>query len=408
MPLPRFDNTPDPLDVLKAEYERKNRTCAERWNEFDRERKAIDALGIDVSKDEGAFSRLTSLHDEYKAAAAEFTAVKDRQLELLEQRARHGGLLEQVGGRSLGHVFADGLKAMLTESGSGQYLVPFETLPRVWDRLRERTVALASGFTVIPTDSSELRVPRLTASAVANWTAEATPITESEPTVDEVIVKPSKLAALVSMSNELRLDSPPELLQIVFDDLIAKLGAVLDKGFYEGTGVAPQILGIKNVAGIQTVSMGVNGAAPTNLDPFADAIGLLETENSTAGAIVMHPRTWQTLSKLKEQTSGNNKPLLQESAGSGGQPIARSIYGVPVFLSSQLSITETQGTASNASSAYVYAPEQVVAVRREELRLELDGSEKFSSDVSLVRAILRFGLAVPNAKAVGRILGLLP
>lgn len=42
--------------------------------------------------------------------------------------------------------------------------------------------------------------------------------------------------------------------------------------------------------------------------------------------------------------------------GIGGRGVERRIYGVPVLLSSQLSIAETQGTAENASSAYVYQP----------------------------------------------------
>lgn len=132
-----------------------------------------------------------------------------------------------------------------------------------------------------------------------------------------------------------------------------------------GLGHAARAAGSQDVSGIQIVSMGASGAVPSNLEPFADAIGLLAAANAQATAIVMHPRPWQTLSKLKEQTSGNNKPLLQESAGSGSQGISRQIYGVPVYLTSQLSITETQGgSGAVASSAYVYEARQVIAVRR--------------------------------------------
>ena len=55
---------------------------------------------------------------------------------------------------------------------------------------------------------------------------------------------------------------------------------------------------MKNVSGISTVSMGTNGAIPTNLDPWADVIGALEAEleaeNANASAIVMHPGTWNS------------------------------------------------------------------------------------------------------------------
>ncbi|MGH3927572.1 MAG: hypothetical protein ACRDTT_32715, partial [Pseudonocardiaceae bacterium] len=125
--------------------------------------------------------------------------------------------------------------------------------------------------------------------------------------------------------------------------------------------------------------MGANGAALANLDPFADALGLLRENDATGSAIVMPPRTWRALIKLKEQSSGSNKPLLAESVGSptgtvGGRTrgdSVGSIYGVPVWLTSQLSVTETQGTASN-----VYDAQQVVAVLRTDTTIEADPSPR--------------------------------
>ena len=99
---------------------------------------------------------------------------------------------------------------------------------------------------------------------------------------------------------------------------------------------------------------------------------------------------------------------MQDSAGSGSQGISRSIYGLPVLLSSQISVTETAGTSTSvASSAYVYEASQVVAVLRQDARVEVDSSRLFNSDQSEVRAILRADLIVPNPKAVVRITGLL-
>jgi HK97 family phage major capsid protein len=167
------------------------------------------------------------------------------------------------------------------------------------------------------------------------------------------------------------------------------------------------ITGLKNVAGINTVSMGTNGLTPINLDAYADSIATLESFNAEASVIVMHPRSWQTLIKIKEVT-GSVKPLLQESAGAGTQGIQRSLYGVPVLLSSQLSITETQGTSTDCSSAYVYEADQLVLVARQETNVAVDSSRLFNSDQSEVRATARFDLVVPNSKAVCRILGIRP
>jgi hypothetical protein len=78
-----------------------------------------------------------------------------------------------------------------------------------------------------------------------------------------------------------------------------------------------------------------------------------------------------------------------------------------VFLSSQLSITETQGSSSLASSAYVYDVSEVYAVLRQDVRVELDRSRLFNADQSEVRAIMRGDIVVPNPKAVCRITGIL-
>jgi HK97 family phage major capsid protein len=111
----------------------------------------------------------------------------------------------------------------------------------------------------------------------------------------------------------------------------------------------------------------------------------------------MHPTSWGTLTKVKEATSNNNKPVLQNSAGSGGQGITRAIYGVPVFVSSQLA---SDGSPSSAETIYIFDAAQLVLVRRAEIRVEVDRSRLFHKDQSEVRAILRADLVVPNPLAV--------
>lgn len=277
-----------------------------------------------------------------------------------------------------------------------------------FDRLSAQAVALRSGITVVRTDRDSLTVPRLTADASSAWTSEAGTITATDPTADQITATPRKLAALTQISNEALADSNPSLLQVVSDGLTRSIALKFDLGVYEGSGSAPEIRGLKNVAGIGSVSMGTNGATPTNLDPIADSIGTLLQANSYAQpVVVMHPRTWQTLSKIKE-VSGSTKPILQNSAGSGSQGLARELYGAPVLLSSQLSITETQGTSTDCSSIYVYDPSQVVAVIRQDVRVELDSSRLFNSDQSEIRAVMRADLVVPNPAAVVRVVGVRP
>ena len=84
------------------------------------------------------------------------------------------------------------------------------------------------------------------------------------------------------------------------------------------------------------------------------------------------------------------------------------VFGSRVFVSAQLTLTETQGTSSDANSIYVYSPSEVVFVRRQDVEIELDRSRLFDVDESEMRAKLRADLLVPNPAAVVRIVGVRP
>ncbi|WP_158581356.1 phage major capsid protein [Actinomadura spongiicola] len=296
----------------------------------------------------------------------------------------------------------------LTTSGTaGGSFAPTEAAAYFFDRLASMSVGLDSGFRRISTTSARLAVPRVLSDAVANWTAEGTEITPTDPNADVVTAVPRKLAALTYASNELVDDSQPDAQDVLATNLARAVALKLDWSFFEGSGTAPEIRGLKNQSGIQTLSMGANGAALTNLDPFADALGMLAEEDAEGTAIVMHPRNWRALTKIKE-TSGSAKPVLVDGAGAPTEGPRRSIQGVPVWLTSQLSTTETQGSATTANSIYVYQADQVCAVIRADADVKVDKSAAFSSDRTAVRVTLRADEVLPNPAAVVRILGVLP
>ena len=88
-----------------------------------------------------------------------------------------------------------------------------------------------------------------------------------------------------------------------------------------------------------------------------------------------------------------------------GRDIPFSVYGVPVYSSSPLSIAEGGGT--NENSAYIFAPSQLYVVRRSDVEFEVDRSRLFNSDQTEVRIKTRLDLLAPNAKAIVRASGIL-
>jgi HK97 family phage major capsid protein len=275
-------------------------------------------------------------------------------------------------------------------------IAPPELSTFLFDRLRASSVALRSGIRVIATDRESIQWPQITADMVPGWYAELDPIVASDPTFATLTATPKKLAARVEMSNEVVDDSDPSILDVLNGHVAQILALRLDLGVFEGNqgANANSIKGLKYVAGIQVVDMGLNGAAMTDHDAFLEAIGLLRAANVAPPYVaVMHPRTATDLSLLKD-ADGNQL----------GAPA-----GMPsVLTTTQLSTSETKGISLNASSVYIYAPSELVLVRRQDVAIELDRSRLFDQDASELRGRLRADLLTPNPQAVVRIEGVTP
>jgi HK97 family phage major capsid protein len=286
----------------------------------------------------------------------------------------------------------------------GQVVSPPEFADFFFDRLAAESVFLAAGARVIPTEAQELHVPRVLSDVAANWTAEAAEISVSDPNLDSVVAIPRKLAVLTWASNELFDDSTPDLAELLGTSIARSMALKLDLGFFQGSGTAPEIRGLRNQSGIGAVSAGANGG-PITIDMLADAIGQLDAANAgKRRALFMHPRTWTQLSKIKDST-GSNRPVLlaQSTPGEAPRP---AIYGVPVFVTSQLATDETQGTSSVTSSAYVADLDSTIVVRRRDVTVVRDSSVKFTSDQVAFRCTARFDLVLAHPEGIVRISGL--
>lgn len=274
--------------------------------------------------------------------------------------------------------------------------------------LRAESVAFRAGVRELPTDRTTIRLPKMTSDPVAEWTAESQELTASDPATGEIVLAQKKVASFIRVSNELFQFAEPGAVDLLFRQGAQSLALAIDLAVFEGTGLNSQPMGLNGRGGISTVSMGANGAAFSDLDPFADAIGTLATSNAHASAIVMHPRSWQSLIKIKTDSGTSTKPLLQAHSGSGGQAVAGSIYGVPVHLSSQLSIAQTQGSATDASSAYVLQSDRVMVSRHGPMRVEVDRSRYFEFDQSALKFVAFVDVAVLHEQAVCQVQGIIP
>src|SRR5829696_6872059 len=272
----------------------------------------------------------------------------------------------------------------------------------LFDRLRAASVVLASGIRQLSIEGDSTIFPSITADASPSWTSESATITPSDPTFSTVTAVPRKLAALVQVSNELIEDSDPSVVETLRDHLLKVLGLKVDAGLLEGTGTPPQPSGLLNLSGKQTLAAGTNGATVT-FDMIADAIALLEAVNVPRERmrIVAHPRNLAALRKANASTAGS---YLWQDVGSA-EP--GTVFGVPIYSTSQLTTTETQGSSSLTNSIYVYDIESLVFVDRRPFTFEVDRARLFNSDQAEIRAKLRADLISPTPTGVVRINGVL-
>lgn len=280
--------------------------------------------------------------------------------------------------------------------GAGGAIVPMPLAAGLIDLLRAKTVSIQAGAMTVPMDSQTLKIARQTTDPVGGWRAENVVITESDPAFEQITLTAKTWAVRFNVSRELLEDG--QNTDAAIRNILAQAGAIgLDQAVLVGSGAANQPLGIRGQPGIQSVSMGTNGAALTNWGQPFNAVQALETANAGAcSAVVMHPRTARAIYGFVDSTG---QPL---------QPPPR-LAAVPVLTSTSVPINEVQGSSGAiASSIFTGDFSEVLIGLRTELQIQVL-QERFA-EVGQIGFIawMRADVALARPAAIARILGIIP
>lgn len=278
---------------------------------------------------------------------------------------------------------------------AGGVLVPTLLAAQIIDLARNQTRVIQAGASILPMPNQTLDVAKWTGDPSSAWHSENAAITPSDATMTKVTLKAKSLAALTVVSRELVEDAPNVGTELA-RAFAASFAVKIDKAGLYGSGTDPEPRGIKNTSGVTLQSMGTNGAALSNYDPFVDAVGTLADANETAnGGIIVAPRTERSANKLKDTT---NQPLNRPSM----------LNNLPFLGTNQVPVNLTQGTSTDASDAFVADWSQLILGVRTQLMIE-PLRERYADNGQLgFVAWWRGDVAVARAAAFVTVIGIRP
>ena len=242
---------------------------------------------------------------------------------------------------------------------------------------------MPNGTTTAPT----IRYPRevsYTNGALAVAEGAAKP--EAAWSLAEVDAPVRKIAVIGSISEEMMDDFP--YVQNYIDERLRFMVAQKEEGYLlTGTGTSPQITGILQTSGIQTVA---KGASPdTNLNAIFRAItkiravGYMEPD-----AIVIHPNDYLLLRLAQDnQAQYYGGGPFTGAYGNGEMPVQPGIWGLKTVVT----------TAISSGTVLVGAFRVAAAIfRRMGIRVDMTNSniDNFQNNLVTVRAEERLALCI--------------
>lgn len=215
--------------------------------------------------------------------------------------------------------------------------------------LRPVSIVSNLGATYLSGLSGKVAVPRLTGTSSAYWVAENGAPTESAPAFDQVTMEPKTLAAYSDISRKMLLQSSVDVSSFVISDLRASLGQELDRAVLGGSGSSNQPLGILSNSGINTLSLGADGAH-LSVDNLIDLETMIAQSNAD-GLTMAYVTTKQVrgaLNKLK--TSNGEYPYAWKMPARQMLPGEGVVNGLRAVSTQLMPSDLTKGSGTGLSS----------------------------------------------------------
>lgn len=234
-------------------------------------------------------------------------------------------------------------------------------MPGILNALVPASPVLAAGASVavLDTSASSFTIAAVETIPTPAWRQEHCRVAESELAFRSVKVTPRSLAFRFRISRELLADSLGGLVTALNTAIAQTFAKKIDRASLMGSGAEPEILGLRNIPGINKLSMGANGGPITEWRPFVRARRLITEANAPAPSVaILSPREDETMSLLVDST---------------GQSLRRpeALSDWKFLTTSQIPTNEEAGTAQNAAAIYVGGFRMFTIYMRESVSIQL-------------------------------------
>ena len=222
------------------------------------------------------------------------------------------------------------------------------------DALRNSLVLGKMGVRIIAGLTGNIDMPRKSSPTSLSRLTEIGSASETSPLTAKVTLSPKRVGGYVEVSKQALIQSSMALESMIRDDLLLSAAVELEDQCINGSGTAPNILGIRNYTTIGSSTAGANGAVPA-WSHFVDLETACANSNAEPDMLAGYVTNTKVRGKLKQTQLGTNLPFIWQN---GAQPVNGYRVGITNNVPSNL----TKGTSTTVCSAALFSSDWSMAV----------------------------------------------
>ncbi|MBD2694427.1 phage major capsid protein [Anabaena catenula] len=240
-----------------------------------------------------------------------------------------------------------------TASQGGNLVATDLNSGRLIEFLRNRSMVLRMGADIMSGLVGNLDIP--TEDGVSNiyWISENGAVTQSDATFGKVSFRPKTIGVKSAVTRQMLLQTSEDIEARIRRNLSQSIASGIDIAAINGTGGAMPT-GILNAAGVQTVALGTNGAAPT----WASIVALetaLSGSNADVGSLgyLTNAKVRGKLKTTIRNPSGTDSTWIWEDSA-GSDYLVGKLNGYMAGVSNNVPSNLTKGSSGTTLSSIIF------------------------------------------------------